>query len=142
MISMSEFKKIWFVIFLGAAVALGFIFYANNSFHQEFLAITISYGPGTIVKQEPKKAWVEIDLGKSKRLFEGKLGNKAYALGEVLKSLAKDGGFIIKIKGGEITAVNGTAGPWKIYKNGVSVNDPLNKLAIKAGDKYTLRIGK
>lgn len=131
----------WIVLGIVFSIALGLIFYSNNAFYQEFLYTAATYTkPATKVKA--KKAWIEIDFGERKRLFEGDIGKYIYTLDAALKSVAREGDFAIKTRAGKITEIAGVTGPWKIYKNGEEAEGPPNQLAISAGDSYALRLEK
>lgn len=131
----------WIVLGVASSIALGLIFYSNNAFYQEFLSTTATY-TSPVPRVKAKKAWVEIDFGERRRLFEGEVGKYAYTFDAALRSAAKEGNFTVKTRAGKITAVAGVAGSWKIYKNGRETEELPNKLTVTAGDSYALRLEK
>lgn len=126
---------------VASSIALGLIFYSNNAFHREFLFTTATY-TSPVTKVKAKKAWIKIDFGERRRLFEGEIDKYTYAFDAALRSVAREGDFTIKSRAGKITAVAGVTGPWKIYKNGHEAKELLNKLTITAGDSYVLLLEK
>lgn len=131
----------WIVLGVASSIALGLIFYSNNAFYQEFLSTTATY-TSPVSRIKTKKAWIEIDFGERRRLFEGEVGKYTYAFDAALRSVARDGNFTIRYRAGKITAVAGVAGSWKINKNGHETEELPNKLTVTAGDSYALRLEK
>ena len=89
--------------------------------------------------QEINTARIEIDFNNgSRRVFEGEL-KESYPLLLALESVAEEGSFQLKTQKDIIKQIAGVGGSWKIYKNGVPTNAPLNDLVVSGGDRYMLR---
>ncbi len=135
----------WVATTLAATVALGLIFYSNNNFHRDYLRDSEGMKAIYVPRANRDLAWVEIDFGTKKRLFEGNLSGFSYPLEEVISAVAEAGTFDWRKQNGAITVIAGVKnnpGQWKIYKNGSPQKDGLEKLSITAGDRYSLKYEK
>lgn len=92
--------------------------------------------------QESGVALVDIDFGNKKRKFEGEVNNHTFPLSTALVALSRDTNVTYQVRNGKIEDIAGVRGAWRIYRNGVRAEAPLDKLVIARGDHYTLKLEK
>lgn len=129
----------WLITGFAVILFLGIVLYANISFRKDLTYSMDSLNNPNIPLQN---AWIEFDFGNGKkRTFTGDFTGE-YPLSSVLKSAAEKGKFSIQFNNGRIEKVDNIKGSWKIYRNNEIASIALDKLTIKSGDKYLLKIAK
>ncbi|QQG45682.1 MAG: hypothetical protein HYW89_02055 [Candidatus Sungiibacteriota bacterium] len=120
----------WIIVGIASALALGFIFWANNNFYQEYLKEVQSPVPLLLPRHD--RAWIEIDFGENKkRVFEGAVGGHVYRLPSVLESIVKEAGISLRPP---------RSRKWTVYSNNKTVPKSLSEITVAAGDRYLLRL--